>query len=377
MTAIVAAALDVLLFTNLLEEDALAGRTMFGASPAVVVGLGMVAAPILIVRRRWPVTVCLVLVVYSAVLTVTIGSRPLVVLLVALYTAASYSPLGPAVACLLATLAAHAITLRYELSSVTGSWESVIALATLFILLDLAAWGAGRWAEHTRARTRQLVESRAAMAAKAVNDERLRIARELHDIVAHAVTVMVLNAAGAKKLTLSEPDLAIEAMQSVQDVGKQAMAELRRLLEVLRTVSPAELPEDPANRLSTLDTLIAQVRSTGVQVQTCTTGRPGRLDPSVDLTAYRVIQESLTNVTRHAGPGAAVNVNLMWTSDLLTVEIVDDGAGMPLPVVHELSSGYGFAGLRERVKLIGGTIESGHGTDIGYRVLASLPADTS
>lgn len=371
-----AAALDTLLFTRLLEAGELQERAFFDVPSSVVVALGMVAVPILTLRRQAPVAACLGLTACATVLTVTIGSRPLLTLMVSLYTVAAYCRLGPAFACLLTVLAAHSLSVRYEVSSAIFSWTSVLALAALFVLLEVAAWTAGRWAAASRARARNLVETRAVMAAEAVNVERLRIARELHDIVAHAVTVMVLQATGANRMVVTEPNLAREAMQSVQDVGRQAMSELRRLLEVLRAVSDVDQQHGTGTecRISTLDHLIDRVRATGVAVTLSTQGAVGHLDPSVDLTAYRIVQEALTNTTRHAGPGSAADVQLRWFPDILEIEITDNGAGSPHPVARDMSSGYGILGLRERVKLIGGQIQSGSMTLGGYRVFASLPA---
>ena len=155
-----------------------------------------------------------------------------------------------------------------------------------------------------------------------MNAERLRIARELHDIVAHAVTVMVVQAAGAGRLIDAEPSLARDAIRSVQEVGRQAMSELRRLFEVLRTVADDDGQDmhTELDRFSTLDTLIDQVRAAGVQVQVVSTGLAGRVEPSVDLAAYRIIQEALTNITRHAGTGSAAQVRISWMPDRVQIE---------------------------------------------------------
>ncbi len=373
--AIVAAALDIVLFTRVMEADNLQGRTVFDAPISAVVVLGLIAVPALALRHRAPTAVCLTLATYAALLTVTVGSRPLVTLLVALYTVAASQPRSAALLCLFATLGAHGVSVRYEVSSSVDSWKSVAGIATLYAVLDGAVWAAGRWAADARARARQLVETRAAMAAEAVNVERLRIARELHDIVAHAVTVMILQTDGARRCLRTEPALADETLTSVLSVGREAMVEMRRLLEVLRTVSVDDAERlDSADRLATLPALTDRVQAAGIAVRVETSGDVGRLDPSVDLAAFRVVQEALTNTTRHAGPGTRADVQLNWADRVLEIVITDDGAGVPEPGARELSSGYGFLGLGERVKLVGGQIHHGRVPTGGYQVCATLPA---
>ena len=190
---------------------------------------------------------------------------------------------------------------------------------------------------------------------------------------------MILQAASSQRLISTDQALAAQAMQSVQDAGRQAMTELGRLLTVLRSVSntDTEPVSGTADRLSTLHSLTERVEAAGVAVNLNSHGHPGRLDPSVDLAAYRVVQESLTNVSRYAGPGSAVDVNLRWSPSTLEIEILDDGAGMPDAVAREISSGFGFVGLRERITLIGGQIHTEPVDDGGYRVAVTLPAKTS
>jgi signal transduction histidine kinase len=214
------------------------------------------------------------------------------------------------------------------------------------------------------------------MAEEAVSAERLRIARELHDIVAHAVTVMVLQVAGARRQLPRDPALAEAALQSVEAVGKQAMAELRRLLEVLRTVAATgdDLDAEATANLANLEVLVKQAETAGVTVKLSTRGMAGQLDPSVELTAYRIVQEALTNVTRHAGPGAHADVILSRRDDSIAIDVENDQAGTVPAVTSQLTSGYGLVGLRERVKLMGGEISTGARDEGGYRVHATLPA---
>ena len=159
------------------------------------------------------------------------------------------------------------------------------------------------------------------------------------------------------------------------------MGELRRLLEVLRSVADEVDAQEPgpaatgdAPGLSRVPALVQEIEATGVCVDLSTSGTAGPLDPSVDLTAYRIIQESLTNVTRHAGPGTTATVRCGWDDGSLVLDITDDGAGTPAHVTRGLSSGFGFVGLRERVKLVGGSLDVEPGAASGYHVHAVLPA---
>jgi len=311
--AVVAAGLDVALFSQLSDPGDQVGWAGNDAPAALVVLAGLLAVPLLLLRRTAPGPVCLLLAAWAATLTLFLGSRPLITLLVGLYAAAVWCTRRWALACLAAVLGAHALAVAYEASfsgSTPGSF-AVVAIALVYLLLDFATWAAGRWGAGAAARSRaaRLEATRAELANEAVEAERLRIARELHDIVAHAVTVMVLQSAGAHRLAATEPGVAAEAMQSVETVGKQAIAELRRLLDVLR--AGADIVEVPVagsldeRMLSGLETLTKRVEASGVHVQMVTTGAAGELDPSVELTAYRVVQEGLTNVAKHGGVAPA------------------------------------------------------------------------
>lgn len=374
--ATVAVGLDTVLFTSLMESAANKGWSAFDASFGVIASLNLAALPLLTLRRNAPVAVSLGLSAYAAVLTLSVGSRPLLSLLVALYTAAALRPVRRSGWCLAGTLGAHSFTVSYEMSAATSTAAAAIAVAAVFTALDLTAWSFGRWAAATSRRARELVETREAMAAEAVAAERLRIARELHDIVAHAVTVMLLQASGARRQLTRDPVLAEAALQSVEAIGKQAMGELRRLLQVLRTVADADedVPgaEAPA-RLANLEILAKQAAASGVSVNLTLRDLAVTLDPSVEVAAYRVVQEALTNVTRHAGPGSHADVFLFQRDGMLAIDIDNDRAGTVPSMTAELSSGYGLVGLRERVKLMGGNISVGPRDDGGYRVHATLP----
>lgn len=374
--AVGAVALDTLLFTGAPN----AGWSAFGPPSVTVVVLNLAVVPVLFLRRRAPVLVCLILCAYAAALTLTIGSRPLASLLVALFTAAALRPSRYSGWCLAAILGTHAVNVSYQASVATrdaNPWTTVLVVGIALVVFDLAAWFLGRWAAESRRHARELVRTSEAKAARAVADERLRIARELHDIVAHSVTVMVLQTSGARRILLKDPEAAEAALASVEEVGKQAMAELRRLLQVLRTVGSTDegaLEAGMIAGLKDLDLLVEQTRTSGITVDLSTPGLEGRLHSSVELSVYRVVQEALTNVVRHAGPGTHVRVAVARAGDTVTVEVADDGSGTVSSAAQELTSGYGLAGLHERIKLMGGEISTGPLADGGYRVRVTLPA---
>ena len=203
--------------------------------------------------------------------------------------------------------------------------------------------------------------------------ERARIARELHDVIAHSVSVMVIQAGAAEQLLAQTPERARGPLAAVQDTGRQTITELRRLLGILRADGP-ELSLAPQPGLASLDLLLAEMGQAGLPVQLRVEGQPAPLPPGVDLAAYRVVQEALTNTLRHAGPAHA-DVLVRYHQHALELEILDDGCG-PGPRPPDRAggqSGHGLVGMRERVSLYGGKLEAGPLADGGYRLRARLP----
>ena len=216
-----------------------------------------------------------------------------------------------------------------------------------------------------------------ASAEAAISAERARISRELHDIVSHSVTVMVLLAAGARRVMDTTPERARTALAQIEQTGTHAMEELGRMLQVLRTGRQWDEPgRDGVGRpgLGEVYDLLAGVRAAGIKVDLQVQGEPRGVAPSVGIAAYRVVQEALTNITRHDGPGARATVRIAWADELL-VEIRDDGGGVPqAEVADRLSTGHGLAGLAERVAVAGGRLEAGQlPAGGGFRVAATLP----
>ncbi|GAA3264220.1 sensor histidine kinase [Streptomyces lavendulae] len=266
-----------------------------------------------------------------------------------------------------------------------GPTEAEAALFTLFMMVPFAlAWVLGDSVRTRRAYYAQLVErnqrlekEREAQAKVAVAAERARIARELHDVVAHNVSVMVVQADGAAYVMDAAPEQAKEALQTISGTGRQALAEMRRLLGVLRTGEPQE-SEDyvPQPDVEQIEVLVEQVRAAGLTVDFEVEGAPRRLPSGVELTAYRIVQEALTNTRKHGGPDARASVRLVYFDDGLGLLVEDDGRG----AAHELyedggadGAGHGLIGMRERIGMVGGTLDAGPRPGGGFRISALLP----
>ncbi|RAM36966.1 sensor histidine kinase [Arthrobacter globiformis] len=240
-------------------------------------------------------------------------------------------------------------------------------------VLVSGGWAFGRFAARSRRQIRMLEEEQL-RTESAINRERAHIAAELHDIVSHAVTVMMLHAAGGRRVIESDPGRAARALEVIETVGTEASQELARLLGLLDP-SPNATPSDTMRPLSGLDdlaNLVATVQSAGVNVLVKVSGHPQRLDASVDHASYRVVQEALTNVSKHAGPGTNVTVDIAWNRDSLTLRICNDAAGKRSARQARTPSGYGLVGLKERVAVAGGNIIWGSANG-AYVVEARLP----
>lgn len=226
-------------------------------------------------------------------------------------------------------------------------------------------------------RAARLEKEREAQSKVAVAAERARIARELHDVVAHNVSVMVVQADGAAYVLDAAPDQARKALETISSTGRQALAEMRRLLGVLRTGEHHEAGEYvPQPDVQQIEDLVEQCRSSGLPVDFKVEGSPRTLPSGVELTAYRIVQEALTNTRKHGGPSAGASVRLVYFDDGLGLLIEDDGKGAP----HELyeeggfdGQGHGLIGMRERVGMVGGTLDAGPRQGGGFRISALLP----
>ncbi|MGW0613385.1 sensor histidine kinase [Streptomyces sp. NPDC002788] len=257
--------------------------------------------------------------------------------------------------------------------------------ATIFMTVPFAlAWVLGDSFRTRRAyfaqleeRAARLEKEREAQSKVAVAAERARIARELHDVVAHNVSVMVVQADGAAYVLDAAPDQAKKALETISSTGRQALAEMRRLLGVLRTGEHQEAGEYvPQPDVQQIEDLVEQCRGSGLPVDFKVEGTPRPLPSGVELTAYRIVQEALTNTRKHGGPDAGASVRLVYFDDGLGLLVEDDGKGAP----HELyeeggldGQGHGLIGMRERVGMVGGTLDAGPRPGGGFRISALLP----
>jgi len=265
------------------------------------------------------------------------------------------------------TAIAAALTLATGLVVLMGDPDNVDLGGILFFgFLFGTPWAAGRAIRHRRLRETQL-EREKAEAEAAIAEERTRIARELHDVVAHAISVIVLQARGGRKLLDDEPEETRHALDAIERTASQALVEMRRLLGLLRE-SDEQLRLAPQPTLARLDDLVAQVREAGLPVEVAIEGKPAELPPGVDLSAYRIVQEALTNALKHAGPATA-RVTVRYGDDELDLEVSDDGTGSG----NGGGAGQGLAGIRERVAVFGGDVQAGSRPEGGYAVRARLP----
>jgi signal transduction histidine kinase len=238
-----------------------------------------------------------------------------------------------------------------------------------------AVWGAAtvvrsrqELAGALAARTVELEHEREENAKLAVAEERARIARELHDVVAHNISIMVVQAGAERHAIGDERPETSEVLATIEDTGRAAMAEMRRLLGMLRR-SDDELALAPQPSLRHLEDLVEQVREAGMPVDLRIEGEPRVIAPGIDLSAYRIVQEALTNALKHAGPARA-RVTVRYGDSELDIEIADDGGGAP---AEAPAGGHGLVGMRERVALFGGDLAAGRRRGGGYAVRAKLP----
>ena len=346
--------------------------------PFVVTAVAAVASVALAWRWRHPVAVFAGEWIYSMTAVVVPGWQPLAAVLVALYTAARTATARMALVYLSATL------VPFGVDSV-NTWENsanrTVALLlgpfVLYTVLTLTVWGFARLAltaEHN-AETTTRRETEAAL-----RSERLALARELHDIVANSVSAMIMQAAGATTLVGDRDPRVAEALNQIEKSGVQAMTELQRLLGLLRSVgdeaTDAAHAYNAAPDIDDVDELVLAARGAGLDVRVHQSGDRVPLDESVSLTAYRVVQESLTNAMRYAGRGALAELTLLWTPSRLFLTVRDENGTLAgRPGAGVAGSGYGLVGLTERVKLVGGHL--GYGPTMeGFLVQAELPIDT-
>ena len=250
----------------------------------------------------------------------------------------------------------------------TGGAASVGNLVILGLLFG-AAWVPGWLVRQRAAQARRALAESGELARSAVSEERTRIARELHDVVAHSVSIIAVQAGAAEQLIERDPEQAREHMASVRRTAREAMTEMRRLLDVLRADEPRYAPQPG---LARLPDLLDEVRGAGVLVELIEQGKRPHLPPGLDLVAFRVVQESLTNVRKYA-PGAPTRVLLRYGPKALELDVANIAAAGDVSANGGGRGGHGLVGMRERVHLFGGRFDAKATEEGGFRVYASLP----
>jgi signal transduction histidine kinase len=330
-------------------------------------------------RRRNPLAAFGVATVSGAI-QVLAGVGPLgsdLAILVLLYTVAAYRPRRESVAALIICIVGAVLAVNiWPVLAAQNRVDRLFVGAVAFGGLALTAWILGDSMRYRRAyyaaledRAARLEAERDAQAKVAAAAERARIARELHDVIAHNVSVMVVQADGAGYVLRSDPDRAAAAIAAISRTGRQALTEMRRLLGLLRAGDEAATLA-PVPGLAQLRELLDQARTAGLSVSFSLEGVPRPLPEGAELAAYRVVQESLTNTRKHGGLAAAAAVTLRYEADDLVVQVTDDGLGAA--AVTD-GAGHGLTGMRERIEVYGGTIQSGPLPTGGYQVMARLP----
>jgi signal transduction histidine kinase len=337
-----------------------------------------VAAGVTPFRRRFPrAALALVLPVAMTALYLRAGGGGVVVYVVmALYSVAAVSSRRAAL--VIAGLVASAVLA----ATVVGSGQAVVPSAIAAVTLVLLGWLTG---ENTRAgriyaaqQAERAAEKEAAAAAdraeqvrRALADERAQIARELHDIVAHAMSVIAVRSGVARMVIDTDPQQAREALAIIETTTRRSLREMRLLVSVLRDTGDHNAELTPVPGLGDLGLLVADMAAAGVTVDVQVDGTVRDLSPAADLSAYRIVQEALTNVVRHSGPTRA-RVRISYRPRELGIEVTDDGPSSQPPPVSRTGSGHGLIGMRERAALFGGQLAAGPYA-AGFRVTASLP----
>lgn len=286
-----------------------------------------------------------------------------------------------------AVIATFKIVLMSDPSQMSLGAGAVYATFFAFLVsVVLASWSIGLFRRVRFAyistledRARRAEAEREERARRAVVEERARIAREMHDVVAHSLAVIVSQAQGGQYASRTNPERATEVLGTIAEAGRQALADMRGLLAVLRTEETAGLPSvdrNPQPDLAALPELLNRVENAGLPIRFASTGHPQPLGPARELAIFRVVQESLTNTIKHAGPGVTADINLDWGPTALTIKIIDDGRG-PTPAdplaADEHGSGHGLVGMRERLAVLGGSVSASARAGGGFVVHAQVP----
>jgi signal transduction histidine kinase len=339
-------------------------------TPTVALLLVAAACLVLAVKRRYPVTVLLLSTAFAVAYSFPRNENGAVVVapVIALFTVAQVVPFRRA-----ALLTAVALAALMGATAASNPFNPTGGGFYLIVAMVAAALFGGYAVSNRRAYVASIQARVDEEAKRRVDEERLRIARELHDVVAHSMATISVQAAVAERVLAANPAAVAEALRSIRGASRDGLRDLRAILAVLRQADEGE-PVEPEPGLAQLDALAGRAGQAGLPVTVEREGAPRPLPPGVDLAAYRIIQESLTNVIRHAGPATAT-VLLQYDESALRIEIADTGRGLA-PGAESAGAGHGIIGMRERATAVGGTLAAGSGPGGGYRVVAVLPLPT-
>nr|WP_218885441.1 sensor histidine kinase [Kineococcus aurantiacus] len=365
--------IDALLALALAAVTWLGSLTVTSGFLAGLVALGMTLP--LAVRRRFPeVSGGLVACFGLAQLALPVPSYGNVAVLASVYALAGYArPWASRGGLLLGLAGAVVCAVRYFPSGL----GVVVLLSALIGFSVLASWSLGSLRRAQRQNETALVERARLLENERENESRLaataerqRIAREVHDVVAHSLSVIIAQADGGRYAATADPAVAVQVLETISGTGRQALADMRNLLGVLRQGPGDErAPQPDAGRIGDL---VEQVRASGLEVDAEVSGRARPLPPAIGLAAYRIVQESLTNVLKHAGPRARAQVLVRWDPDALRLSVEDDGRGAA-SMVEPSPGGQGLVGMAERARLHGGSVTTGPRPGGGFSVRATLP----
>ncbi|MEQ3553314.1 sensor histidine kinase [Pseudonocardia nematodicida] len=373
------------------------GRGVFSDAKGLAVVVAVFAHGPVVLRRRYPLPAAVVTAVVAAVASFSFSGTSGAYVLPAIvmgYSAVAYGPrwAGPVAAAALATgMIGPALITMIRSGAFTEPVDpnapgplGTLVIIGVVVLVAACIWLAGalrrasvRNTEQLRERARLLEDGRRQEVRLELLAERSRISREVHDVVAHSLSGIIAQADGGQFAAKRDPQKAVEVLDGIATTGREALGEVRGLLEMLRDTAPDDDADGPdgAGRpqpgTDDVPALVEQVRAGGLPVLLAVTGEPRPIATGSGLTAYRVVQEALTNVIKHAGPGTPTQVGLQWTADELTVRVRDEGARVPVPVPPR--GGHGLIGMRERAALHGGSVETGPHPDGGYAVRLRLP----
>jgi signal transduction histidine kinase len=357
-----AALVGILVIGSAIAGGVPIGRTVEGAL------FGVAAALPLLFRRRWPFAVLVATLLVALVANVD-GAFALPVL-IALYTIGSRRTWEATIAAVAAIVATSVLFgLLGGANFRSGDLIGVTLMASIAAGFGLYVGSKRSGMAALRERAERLQRERELLAERAVAEERVRLAQELHDVVAHNVSLIVVQAQ-ALGATVPDPRV-VEATDGIADLGRRAMTEMHRTLKLLRAADGGAAEREPQPGLGDLDALLDRARAAGVPIDLAVEGEPRPLEQSVDLSAFRIVQEALTNVVKHADR-ARTTVMLGYRPDALELTITDSGNGAPAPA-GPASAGHGLIGMRERAALFGGTLNAGPREGHGFEVRASLP----